>query len=154
MSAAVASYPQSLVSFFQSIQFVNEKGFLTNPAVQALTQVLNFVNGTNRIIPCNCITTASVLALTQFAAGPFVSKYVDFEAFAFVADVTSADPFMTANVTTAGNNTTNAQTLATLNVYKADGATQAGSGDIVAGSLYLLFFNDALNAGAGGLVIK
>ena len=45
-------------------------------------------------------------------------------------------------------------TFAALNLYKADGATRATTGDHVDNSVYLIFYWSTLNGGAGGFVLK
>jgi hypothetical protein len=44
--------------------------------------------------------------------------------------------------------------LGTLNVYKNNGGTAAGAGDITISRQYTLTYVDSLNAGAGGFVLR
>jgi hypothetical protein len=121
-------------------------GCLSEHGLQVMNQWYNFVVGMNRITPCNA-TGKNVITLTPLTASPLIEKYADYELFAFVAEQTS-DASVTATVTPRKG------TLDTIKVYKTNGSAQAASGDVVAGSLYLAIYNDALDSGAGGLVIK
>lgn len=121
-------------------------GCLTEHGLQLMNQVYNFVVGMNRITPCNA-TGKNVITLAPLTATPLIEKYADYEVFAFVAEQTS-DGSVTMTVTPRSG------TLSTLKAYKSSGAAQAGSGDVVAGSLYLAIYNDALDTAAGGFVIK
>jgi hypothetical protein len=101
----------------------------------------------NRIIPCNASGTNDI-TLTVLNASPQLPGYRDFEVFAFVAANNSTGS-VTGHVVTAQG-----IALATIKFYKTNGAAQAGAGDVVANSLYLGVFNDALDGGNGGLVLK
>jgi hypothetical protein len=85
--------------------------------------------------------------LTPLTAPPLIEKYVDYEIFAFVAANGSTGSVTMTVVPRKG-------TLATLKAYKTNGSAQAGNTDIVAGSLYFAIYNDALDSGSGGFVIK
>ncbi len=124
-----------------------ETGILSEHGVQLMNQWYNFIVGMNRLTPCNASTTTNVITLTPLTASPLIEKYVDYEVFSFVADANS-----TGNVT--GTVVPRKGILATVKFYKDNGATQAGNGDVVAGSLYLGVYNDALDSGAGGIVLK
>jgi hypothetical protein len=121
-------------------------GALSEHGLQLLSQWYNFIVGMNRNTPCNA-SGKNVITLTPLAASPLIEKYADFEMYTFVAAQTS-DSAVTATVVPKKG------ALATLKVYITGGAAQAGAGDVVAGSLYLAIYNDALDAGAGGLVLK
>jgi hypothetical protein len=121
-------------------------GLLTEHGLQLMNQIYNFIVGMNRITPCNA-TGKNMITLTPLAASPLIEKYVDYEVFAFVAAETS-DGSVTMTVAPKNG------TLSTLKAYKSSGATQAGSGDVVAGSLYLAIYNDALDSASGGFVLK
>lgn len=121
-------------------------GCLTEHGLQLLSQYYNLIVGMNRLTPCNA-TGKNVVTLTPLDASPLIEKYVDYEVFTFVAEQTS-DAAVTMTVAPRSG------TLSTLKAYKTSGAAQAGSGDLVAGSLYLAIFNDALDAGSGGFVVK
>lgn len=123
-----------------------QTGCLSEHGLQLLSQYYNFMVGMNRLTPCNA-TGKNVISLTPLSASPLIEKYVDYEVFTFVAEQTS-DASVTMTVVPRDGS------LATVKAYKTSGSAQAGSGDIVAGSLYFAIFNDALDSGAGGLVIK
>lgn len=103
--------------------------------------------GAARIIPCAASGTNLITLTPNYPVAPLIEGYRDYDVFAFVAANNSTGA-VTATVVPAKG------TLATLKVYIDGGATQAGSGDVDAGKLYLAIFNDALDAGAGGLVLK
>lgn len=102
--------------------------------------------GAARLIPCSASGT-NVLTLTPNEVSPLLQGYRDYDGFIFVA-VNDSTGAVTATVAPKIG------TLATLKVYIDDGATQAGSGDVVADCLYIAFFADHLDSGAGGLVLK
>jgi hypothetical protein len=121
-------------------------GNLTEHGLQTLNQYYNFINGMNRMTPCNAAGT-NIITLTPLTASPLIEAYVDYEVYSFVAANTTSGVVTMTVVPRKG-------TLATLKAYKTSGAAQATTNDIVAGSLYLAIYNDALDAGAGGFVIK
>lgn len=121
-------------------------GCWTDYGLQMWSQLYNFVVGMNRLTPCNA-SGKNVISLAPLPASPLIEKYVDYEVFTFVAEQTS-DGAVTMTVVPRDG------VLATLKAYKTSGASQAGSGDIVAGSTYLAIYNDALDTAAGGFVIK
>lgn len=106
-----------------------------------------FIVGMNRQTPCNAVTATNFITLTPLDAHPLIEKYVAFESYGFVADANS-----TADVTATVVPKTG--TLATLKVYKDNGATQAGNGDVVLGCFYWAVYVDSLDGGAGGFVLK
>ncbi len=121
-------------------------GSLSEHGNQLLNAWYNFIVGMNRITPCNA-TGTNVIALAPLDASPLITGYRDYEIYSFVAaNTTSGSVTMTVAPRTG--------TLATLKAYISDGATQANTGDIVAGSLYLAIFNAALDGGNGAFVIK
>lgn len=123
-----------------------QTGCLSEHGLQLLSQYYNFIVGMNRLTPCNASGT-NIITLTPLTASPLIEKYVDYEVFTFVAANTSSASVTMTVVPKNG-------TLATVKAYKTSGAAQAGSGDIVAGSMYFAIYNDALDSGAGGFVIK
>jgi hypothetical protein len=123
-----------------------QTGCWTEHGLQMLSQYYNFIVGMNRITPCNASGT-NLITLTPLDATPLIEKYADYEIFSFVAANTSTGSVTATVVPKKG-------TLATIKVYKTNGAAQAGAGDVVAGSQYLAIYNDALDSGAGGLVVK
>ena len=131
----------------RSLQFVDSGGMLTQYGKSIADALLNFVNGSNRFIPCNASTTSNVITLTMLSISPLVKQYADFDTFRFVADANSTGN-LSALVTTPQG------ALATLNVYKANGATRATTGDITSGLQYDLTYSDAANSGNGGLILR
>lgn len=123
-----------------------QTGCLTEHGLQMWSQLYNFVVGMNRLTPCN-VSGTNIVTLTPLAASPLIEKYVDYEVFTFVAANTSSGSVTMTVAPKSG-------TLATLRAYKTNGSAQAGTGDIVAGSLYLAIYCDALDGGAGGFVVK
>lgn len=123
-----------------------QTGCLTEHGLQMLSQYYNFIVGMNRITPCDASGT-NVINLTPLTAFPLLEKYVDYEVYSFVAANTSTGVVTMTIVPKSG-------TLATLKAFKTSGAAQATTGDVVAGSLYLAIYNDALDSAVGGFVIK
>ena len=132
----------------EKFKFINlDTGRLTSYGVQTLEQMFNQVAAGFVIVACNAVTAANVITLTPRLHREGARTYGQHMAWAFTADVTT-----TAAVTAKVTDGTNA--LATIKVYKSNGAAQAGNGDIVAASTYLLLYDAALDGGAGGLVLK
>lgn len=127
--------------------FVDMKtGCLTEHGLKLMSQYYNFIVGMSRITPCNASGT-NIITLTPLDASPLITAYADYEVFSFVAENTSTGAVTMTVVPRDG-------TLSTLKAYKTSGAAQATTGDIVAGSLYLAVYNDALDSAAGGFVVK
>ena len=147
MTIPQSAQPTPIVSPNPGLQFTDEKGNLTNNARIALQQMHDYVVSMNRIIPCNPSTTSNVITLTMLPSQPQVNQYGSYDSYGFVADATSTGNLSAMVVTTNG-------ALATLNVYKAIGATRAGSGDVVLGSQYFVTYVDSLNSNAGGFVLR
>lgn len=147
MSIAAAAKGTPLAKAVATFAFVDkDTGNLTDYGAQLLNQMRNFIVGMNRLTPCNASGT-NVITLTPLDASPLIEKYVDYEVFTFVAENTSSGSVTMTVVPRDG-------ALSTLKAYITNGAAQAGVGDIVAGSLYFAIYNDALDAAAGGFVIK
>lgn len=121
-------------------------GCLTEHGLQLWSQMHGFIVGMNRVIPCNASGT-NVISLTLLDSAPLVEKYVDHDIYAFVAAATSTGS-VTMNVVTRTG------ALSTVKAYKTNGSAQASTGDVVSGSLYLAIYNDALDGGSGGFVLK
>ncbi|WP_441235663.1 hypothetical protein [Bradyrhizobium sp. 930_D9_N1_4] len=147
MTIATSAVPTPIVKPNQQFAVVDVKtGCLTDHGIQMLSQFYNFIVGMNRVIPCNASGT-NVITLTPLDASPLLKQYADYEVFAFVAANTSTGS-VTMNVAARDGS------LATLKAYKTNGSAQASTGDVVAASLYLAIYNDALDSGAGGFVLK
>lgn len=123
-----------------------QTGNLSDHGLQLLNQYYNFIVGMNRLTPCNASGT-NIITLTPLASSPLITGYVDYEIYTFTAAATTSGPVTMTVVPDTG-------TLATLKAYKTNGSAQATSGDLVSGSLYLAIYNDALDGGSGGFVVK
>jgi hypothetical protein len=96
--------------------------------------------GSLGIIPCTAAgTNAIVLTPTGTVFSPNVTTPNALQVFSFLAAASS-----TASVTLQVGST------AALKLYRADGITQIGSGEIQSGWYYTAAYNSALNSGAGG----
>lgn len=113
----------------------------------ALQQLRNYIVNMSRRFPCNASTTSNVITLTLLDVAPTLTQYADFDDFGFIADTTTTN-FVTALVVTPTGN------LATLKVFKDNGAAQAANGDVVLGSQYWATYVDSLDSGNGGFVIR
>lgn len=148
MAIPTAYRPTPIPELDGNVPIVDLKtGLPTMQFLQAYERFRTYVNAGNRIIPCSASTTSNVITLTPNDASPLLEGYRDYEAFAFTADATSSGNVTATVVPLTG-------TLATLKVYKTDGAAQATTSDIVQNSVYLLLFADHLDSSAGGLVLK
>jgi hypothetical protein len=125
---------------------VDDGNILTNNGWQVLAGMFNFINGTNRIIPCNAAGT-NAITLTMLAVSPLVQGYFDFDTYRAVAAATSTG-LVTASVVTPQG------ALATIKVFKTNGSAQATTGDITIGLLYDFTYVDSLDSGAGGFVLR
>ena len=129
------------------VQFVKPDGTLTAHAMELLNAFREFIVGMNRVTPCNASGTNTITLTPIVGACPLIEKYVDHEVFAFTAAETSTGSVTATVVPRTG-------TLSTLKVYKTNGSAQAGAGDIVQNSVYLLLYADHLDSAAGGFVLK
>lgn len=93
------------------------------------------------LVPCTAAGT-NVITLTGTTNAPSIPSYSDLVTFSFLAAATATGA-LSALFTG----------LATLNVYLADGTTQASAGNTVAGQFYTLTYSLALNGGAGGFYL-
>lgn len=102
----------------------------------------NAALGALTVIPCTA-TGTNTIALTPAANTPTISAYSNLTpVFAFIAAASNS-----------GATTININGLGAKNLYKNNGATAAGSGDIVVNGLYLISYNSALNGAVGGFVL-
>lgn len=147
MTIPQAAQNTPIVTPNPGLQFVDEKGNLPNNARIALQQMHDWVVNMSRIIPCDASTTSNVITLTMLAVQPQVNQYASYDTYGFVADATTSGNVSALVVTANG-------ALATLNVYKSNGGTRAGSGDITSARQYFLTYTDSLNSNAGGFVLR
>lgn len=108
--------------------------------------MFGFINGTNRIIPCNASGT-NVITLTMLDVSPLVQGYYDFDTYRAVAANTSTGAVTALVATPQGN-------LGTIKVFKSNGAAQATTGDVVSGLLYDFTYVDSLDSGNGAFVLR
>jgi hypothetical protein len=93
-------------------------------------------------IPCTA-SGQNAITLTPVGNAPILASYSFGNFFRFLA-VQTSNAAVTAQFTTLGF----------APVYKADGLTQVGTGDINQGQEYVLIYNPALNASAGGFFLE
>jgi hypothetical protein len=123
-----------------------QTGILNSSGIGVFTDLLNYIIGGSRIIPCE-ETGTNVLVLKMLAISPLIKQYNDYDVYKFVAAATSTGN-VTANVVTLQG------ALPTLNVYKTNGSAQATTGDVAIGLQYDLTYVDSLNGGLGGFVLR
>lgn len=147
MTMPAAAQGAPIPALDRNVPLVNEGQ--TTPSLEAVLffqKWREFIVGMNRITPCNASGT-NVITLTPLDASPLIEKYVDYEAYRFIAANTSSGDVTATIMPRAGS-------LATLKVYKTNGSARASTGDVVAGNLYDLIYANTLDAGAGGFVLK
>ena len=154
MSIPTAAKPTPIPLPNANIAPVEPRSGLWTPAeLQRQVRLRNYVVGMGRIIPCLCVSSSNVLTLTpngsgdEDGEGPNIEGYRFGDMYLFVADASSTNSVTGTVVPKSG-------TLATLKVYKASGATQAGNGDITANNVYMAVYAYHLDSNAGGLVIR
>jgi len=148
MTISEAAKPKPIARADSDIPFIDpDTGLLTPEGLLVIQSMRVRYDGASRLIACNASTTTNVITLTPVVPRPLLEGYRAFDTFVFVADATS-DGTLTATVVPETGS------LATLKVYKDNGATQATTGDVVSGSLYHATFSDHLDTAAGGLVLK
>jgi hypothetical protein len=148
MAIATGAQPTPTVAPQAKIPFVDtQTGLPATTSVQFMQQLYGLVNAMNRIVPCNCTNSGNVYTLTVLSASPVYKGYSSYDQFPFVASASSTGSVTALVMTNSG-------ALATLNVYKANGATQAGNGDITINLQYFLTYVDTLNSNAGGFVLR
>lgn len=118
----------------------NQFATLTSPLLQNLDNDFVAV-APGVVVPCTA-TGINSYTLTPFANTMVVSSYSDQEQYSFEAPATAA----TAVTVGIGS-------LPAINLYQADGQTQAGAGDIAQNLFYQIAYQSYLNTGAGGFVI-
>lgn len=146
MSIPAAAQVAPLANFSQAVAITDQGGKLTQNGIQTLQGLIGFLNGTNRIVPCNASGT-NVITLTMLKTSPMVTQYCDFDTFRAVAANTTTG-LVTALVATPSGN------LGTIKVFKTNGSAQATSGDVTSGLLYDFTFVDSLDSGNGGFVLR
>lgn len=130
-----------------SVQIIDpDTGRLTTEGVKLFSTWHNFLVGTSRVIPCTA-TGTNAITLTPIEPAPGIEGYADHDVFVATAANTTTGVVTATVVPRTG-------ALATLKVYKTDGAAQATTGDLVANSVYLFVYASHLDSAAGGFVRK
>lgn len=148
---ASTAYPNTLDLPSLRVQFVDSNGVLTTHGHQLLSDYVNYIRGSCRVIPCNA-TGTNVITLTMLSVAPLLTHYNDYDTFRFTAANTTTG-LVTALVVAPQLNG-NSATFSTLKVLKSNGSAQATTGDITANLLYDLVYVDALDSGNGAFVLK
>lgn len=126
-----------------NVPFVDpQSGLLTPAALDMLQQLWRQVVAGFVIVPCRA-TGKNTITLSPLLHQEGKSSYGNHMAFSFAAAQTSD-----------GNVTLGVGSLGALKAYKTNGAAQATTGDVVAGSLYVAMYLSSLDSGAGGFVLK
>lgn len=106
----------------------------------SLLDTMYAICGNQGNIPCTAVGT-NAITLTPNTNFFLPASYQNYQMATFAA---------VANST--GSCTIKIAGLAFVKLFNPDG-TQAGSGNIVSGNLYAIFYNSALDTGAGGFII-
>lgn len=131
----------------QKYQFVDlDTGFLSSYGLQTLEQIWRQVAANFGTVPTEATNVVNFYTLTPILQSEGGRTYGNHMSWSFVS------PFTSTGVVTAA--VVGDETLPTLKVFKTNGAAQATTGDIVINSLYLVYYNSALDGGAGGFVLK
>ena len=138
--------PTPLGQVNANIQVVGQSGRLTTEAINQQSRLVDYVQGMGRIIPCSA-TGTNLITLQPNDATPKLEGYIFGDMFVFWAEITSTGSVTMTVVPKTG-------ALATLKAYKTNGSAQAGSGDVVANSVYMAVYAPHLDTAAGGFVLK
>jgi hypothetical protein len=125
----------------------SESGIATPYFMGLMQQTREQTLGASRNIPCEATGTNTITLTPLHPVAPLIDAYRAFDRFTFVAAASSTGAVTATVVPKKG-------TLATVKVYKSNGAAQAGSGDVVSGSLYDAVYAGHLDGGNGGFVLK
>ena len=152
MSIPAGAKANPLSSVSSIMPLTDRNGQPTVQAQGTLEQLRGYINGGGRVFACLAGGT-NVISLTpnghddEEGVSPTLSGYLFGDAFLFYAANTSTGSVTMTVVPMTG-------VLGTLKAYKSNGATQAGSGDVVANSLYIAYYVPILDSNAGGFVLK
>lgn len=131
----------------QKYQFVDlDNGYLTSYGLQTLEQMWRQISASFGPIPCVATNTVNFYTLTPILQKEGARSYGDYMSWIFMSPFTSTGA-VTMNI--MGD-----AALDTIKVYIDGGDTQAGLNDIRINRLYTVFYNSALDGGAGGFVLK
>lgn len=133
---------QAPVAPRESVQIANPRtGLATEPGLEILRQLWRQICAGFVIVPCSA-SGKNTVTLTPRLHEEGASNLGDGMGFIYEAEQTSD-----------GDMSITFGAIGTFNLYKANGATRATTGDHVDGSVYRVHYWDSLNAGAGGFVI-
>ena len=146
MAIDAEAQPTPLATLNANVPVMTGQG---RPSVELLrqqSQLVDYVQGMGRIIPC-VATGTNVITLTPNDASPSLEGYIFGDVFAFWAAETSTGSVTMTVVPKTG-------TLSTLKAYITNGSAQAGSGNVVQNLFYLACYVPILDSSAGGFVLK
>jgi len=121
---------------------VDRDGRLTSEGLAVLEQMWRQIAAGFVIVPCLAAGTNDI-TLTPVLHQEGARTYANHMAFGFVAAATSS-----------GDVSVKVGSLGLLKAFKENGATRAGTGDVVNGSYYIASYVSSLDSGAGGFVLK
>lgn len=139
---------KAISRFREGLSLTDKAGTLTREGALLLEEFWRQIVPGFIIVPCIVTNAGNVYTLTARLHAEGARSYADGLIFWGVASAGSTGA-VTARVANAQGTA-----LPTVKVYINGGSTQAGNTDIVSGRLYLWCFVQALDAGAGGLVLK
>lgn len=140
--------PQAPSSPRQEFEFVSRDTFgLTQYGLTFLEDLWRQIAAGFVIVPCGASMASNVITLTPLLHDEGARSYATGMTFQFKAPATSSG---TVTALLSGSD----RDLTTVKVYASPGTTQANSGDIVSGGIYLLIYDETLDSGNGGFVLK
>lgn len=148
-----ANQPRPLIPPNKRVPLIDpQSGMLSVTGFAFLNQLWAALNSTSVIVPATAAGSANALVLTPFSP---VDNTVSQQGATATYTYSNTWAF-TATADSTGAVTARVKTLPILNVFKDNGATAAGAGDILTGLQYFLTFLDAIpaNAGLGGFIIR
>jgi hypothetical protein len=146
MPVSSSAKPEPVPAISSEQPVVERGGLGSLTFLQTMQRWRGQFSGGNRIIPCDAAGT-DMITLTPFDSSPLITGYRVYDRFTARAENTSTGPVTATVVPKRGE-------LATLKVYKQDGAAQADVGDVVADCVYDFVYAEHLDGGAGGFILK
>lgn len=133
----------------EQFKFINtETGRLTNYGLQILEQMWRQVACNFGPVPCDCENVGNLYTLTPRLNAEGARTYADGLGFWMNSPFTSTGDVTAKVVSSQG------AALATLKVFKSDGAAQATTGDIIINCSYIFYYSAIADVGAGGFIMK
>ena len=123
-------------------RFADLAGRLTPEASLVLNAIWRNTAPGYPVVPCVASTSTNNITLTPILTDEGAKNLANHMAFSFVADATLS-----------GSGTITIGSLGPYKAYINGGSVQAGSGDVIDDRAYLGIFNEALDGGAGGVVL-